>query len=119
MNPIPQQINIPLEFTPPDFFYLSPTSGYNPVQCSAFSISPENIPVCGADSSDDEYQQCYQYELCRNQEMANILYQKRDKHYGAEQKYTDFELQYKFSYITTINLCMGIIAGIAYIHYVR
>jgi hypothetical protein len=118
---IPQQANIPLEFNPPDFFYLNPSSGYNPTQCMAFSVSQSSPgyspPSCNDTSGSSDYRSCYQYQLCQNKVLADQLYAKRDMHLTAQKKYADYQQQLTFSYITTANLGIGIIGGLAYIYY--
>lgn len=119
---IPQQANIPLEFAPPDFFYLNPESDYNPTQCAAFSASQSSPgyspPSCTSGSSrPEDYARCYQYQLCQNKTLADQLYAKRDKHLASQKKYADYQIQSTFSYITTVNLGIGIIGGLTYIYY--
>lgn len=118
---LPQQANIPLEFTPPDFFYLNPESDYNPLQCTAFTVaklSPDYTPPsCTNSSNSEDYRSCYQYQLCQNKALADELYAKRDKHLSAQTKYADYRLQLIFSYITTVNLGIGIIGGLVYVYY--
>lgn len=118
---LPQQANIPLEFTPPDFFYLNPESKYNPLQCMAFSAAQSSKdytpPSCTNTSKPEDYNKCYQYQLCQNKVLADQLYEKRDIHLAAQQKYKDYQNQYTFSYITTINLGIGIVGGLVYIYY--
>lgn len=123
MTSISQQYNIPLTFNPPDFFYLTPGSGYDPNQCIAFSMDSSaslaaSLAKCAfSQCAESEYKQCYQQELCRNKELLDTIYLKRDKHLGAEQKLGDFERQYTFSYITTINLSLGVIGSLIFIYY--
>lgn len=108
MSSIPQQQNMILEYTPADFFYLTNASDMPKGGCGSTPIACTNISAGVA---------CYQQELCRNKELVEQMYLKRDKHSSAEAKYTDMQNKYKFEVIKTINLGIGIIASITYIYY--
>jgi hypothetical protein len=119
---IPPQLSFPLDYTSLDFYYMNPDNGFATQQdlanmCFQYTFSGNVAPTCSPGSSDVDYTKCYQYQLCENKKLAELLYERRDTHLGAQQKYDDYQWQFFITWMTTIHLVVAILVAILFIFY--
>jgi hypothetical protein len=107
---------IPIAFSPNDFFYLNVGSDMpedkwckdnksKPVNCSKVNSANLNI--------------CYQQELCRNREMADTIFTKRNTHGESDAKLNDIYGQYMNEYMKSVNLGVAIILSLMFVYHNR
>ena len=108
------QYNFELEFNPYNFYSATnKTDLPGVIQCKVLAEESSTI-----DCSDDKnIQKCYEYELCKNQDLVKNMYLRRNDHYGADESYTNMVSKYKFSVLKSINLATGIIGSLVFIYY--
>ena len=66
---------------------------------------------------DGKVEECYQYELCKNKNLANEMFEKRNNHLTSNASYEELHLKYNYAVLKTINLSVGIIGSIIFIYY--
>ncbi len=66
---------------------------------------------------DGKIEQCYHYELCKNKNLANEMYERRNNHITTNASYNQLHLKYKYAILKSINLTAGIIGSIIFIYY--
>jgi hypothetical protein len=100
-------------FSPNDFFFVkAQQSGTMPDadRCSSLSTNiPQNCDVSPT-------QDCLNYELCKNQDNANTLYNIQNQYGGSDQKYDDGKFMYNEELFNTFNLGAGIVIAIGFIY---
>lgn len=103
---------------------------YNPYNFY-FSTNRQDLPndeVCQTLKQDKEDKmldcdemgstdKCYQYELCKNQELAKELYEHRFNHETSEASYQNLLLKYNYGILKTVNLSAGIVGALVFIYY--
>ena len=90
--------------------------------CTILSEESPGSSVCNTISTNPglppgEIYKCYQGELCKNKDMVERLYTIRNNHYLATESYKNIESKYRFESFKMLNLFIGIIATIVFIHY--
>ena len=120
MQNIPYQQTFTLEYSPPDFFYLTNSADMPPGSEGCVNTVANYQDMCsnGAVGA-GQLQQCYQYELCLNKSLVQEMYEKRDKHSQATAKLMDFVSKYHFETYKTANLGIGVVLILFYIYYNR
>ena len=108
------QYNFELEFNRYNFYSATNKSDLpGVIQCKVLAEESSTI-----DCSDDKnIQKCYEYELCKNQDLVKNMYLRRNDHYGADESYTNMVSKYKFSVLKSFNLATGIIGSLVFIYY--
>lgn len=120
MSSIPQERLFQLEYYPSDFFYSTNKSDLpNMAGCEMLEYNKKDYDCSDSDIDAKTLKKCYELELCRNKDLIEKVYSKRDKHGTATVKYNDFSAKYKFEVIKFMNLLIGIIIAILFIHYNR
>lgn len=123
MSTIPQEHIFTMQYYPTDFFYS--TNAQDMPQgfegCTILSEESNDKVICNSISSDPnissgEIYKCYQGELCKNKRMVDHMYKIRNNYYIAEQQYENIENKYRFESFKMVNLFIGIIATIMFIH---
>jgi hypothetical protein len=66
---------------------------------------------------DEKLRQCYQYELCKNKNLANEMFERRNNHITSDASYDHLHLKYQYAVLKTVNLSVGIIGSIIFIYY--
>jgi len=108
------QYNFELEFNPYNFYSATNKSDL-PQDFKCEVLAEESTTL---DCSDDKnLQKCYEYELCKNQNLVKNMYLRRNEHYGADESYTNMLTKYKFSVLKSFNLAAGIIGSLVFIYY--
>ena len=124
MSTIPQEHIFTMQYYPTDFF--SSTNAQDMPQgfegCTILSEESNDKVICNSISSDPdissgEIYKCYQGELCKNKRMVDHMYKIRNNHYIAAQQYENIENKYRFESFKMVNLFVGIVATIMFIHY--
>jgi hypothetical protein len=105
---------IPIAFSPNDFFYL--TAGSDMPDESWCDKNKTNQLKCDK-LNDVNVDICYQQELCKNRELADHVFTKRNTHGESDAKLKDIYVQYMNEYMKSINLGVGIILASAFIYY--
>ena len=60
---------------------------------------------------------CYQKELCKNKEYADVFTKAKTSHSGSDGRLFDTQTDYKDKIQTATNLGIGIIASLVFIYY--
>jgi hypothetical protein len=128
--------NMPVAYSPNNFFYQAVDSTMTPLQCIAldasaviqyngkifdkdkqipYDVSHTNIlwdQVCKdvVHSKDiDKVMKCYQHELCRNDDQTKFIEKTNVNHSGSNKRYLDTKMVYNLEYLTLGNLLFGIV----------
>lgn len=118
MSSIPQQQLFSIEYYPSDFFYS--TNQQDLPDTAGCEMLEYINPNCSSSDTDPKtLKQCYEIELCRNQDLVQKMYARRNKHSEASAKYDDFQAKYNFEIIKSVNLFIGIVIAFLYIYYSR
>lgn len=113
---------VTISFNPNDFYYVNAnfidndksnpyTYEINTTYCDTKkTVNTKTRDECIAlsSSTDTDYNNCYNAELCKNIEDAKQLYDAQNKHDGANNRYTDTNLQYTSEILKTYNLGIGV-----------
>jgi len=118
MASIPQERLFQLEYYPSDFFYS--TNKVDLPDMAGCEMLEYNQPNCSSDSADlESLKKCYELELCRNKDLINKMYARRDYHGAASAKYNDYQAKYMFEVVKFMNLFIGVILSCLFIYYNR
>ena len=118
MSSIPQERLFQLEYYTSDFFYstnradLPDMAGCEMLEYKKLDCSPENADV-------KTIRECYELELCKNKDLIEKMYTRRDYHGAASAKYNDYQSKYMFGVAKFMNLFIGIIIAFIFIYYNR
>jgi hypothetical protein len=100
-----------LAYNPSDFFYVKAAADErmpDSVQCQSLTTTVTDIS-CNNTNFASNIQQCFEKELCINKSQADWIRTYQNVNSGSKRTYTDSLELYKDSYLTTINLGIGII----------
>ena len=111
-----KQYNFEMNYTPYDFFY---------------STNRDDLPkdaVCKVLEEEDKQkmlncdgrnamQRCYKYELCKNKDLVEKMYKRRNDHETSEESYRNLHAKYNYGILKSINLSVGIIGSLVFIYY--
>lgn len=104
------------KFNKRDFFYFSPKTQNKPPNCYGFSVkSKEKDEYCKSNIYiNDPF--CYQRELCKNKENVEHVLKYFSSADGSSERYKDIKQFLNSQYIYTINITIGIIVALYFIH---
>lgn len=111
-----KQYNFELNYTPYDFYYSTnkqdlPTSN----QCKV--LAEENRLETLNCSDDSTIDKCYKHELCKNNNLVNTMYERRNNHITSGESYDNIHLKYNFAVLKTINLSVGIVGTLVFLYH--
>jgi len=109
------QYNFNLDFNPNNFFSSTDRNNLpdGHMGCEILEAEAEELN-CLDDSNLDR---CYQLELCKNKDLVQKMYDKRNDHLTADESYMNMVNIYNFSIFKSVNLSVGIIASMVFIYY--
>ena len=112
---------IELAYNPNDFYYT--TSGMTPSdsvcsnylnnkadwdnKCCITTNDKRNISKCPY--WNDVSNNCYEYELCKNKEYANLVNNLENNNAGASERHNNYQKQYQNDLLKTINISASIV----------
>jgi hypothetical protein len=105
--------NVVVEYSPNDFFYaVASKEKIMPSKetCNLLDINAEHWDVtCNADNFPDNYNDCINKELCKNQNNVEKINRVENNSNGADEKYENTSMEYGGIIMNTINLAIGIL----------
>lgn len=111
-----KQYNFELNYTPYDFYYSTNRKDLpNENQCKVLEEEKKIKSFkCNDDATIDK---CYKYELCKNKNLVNTMYDRRNNHITSGESYDNLHLKYNFAILKSINLSVGIIGTLVFIYH--
>ncbi len=111
-----KQYNFELSYTPYDFFYS--TNKKDLPSENKCTVLKEETRLNAFECDDDtNIEKCYHSELCKNNDLVNSMYEKRNSHVTSAESYNNLQLKYNFAILKTINLSAGIIGTLVFIYH--
>ena len=111
-----KQYSYELSYNPYNFYYSTNRQDLpGDEKCNELKEENESkLLDCDSGASADK---CYQYELCKNKDLANEMYERRFNHQTSEASYENLHLKYKYGLLKTVNLSVGIVGALVFIYY--
>jgi hypothetical protein len=111
-----KQYNFELSYTPYDFYYSTNRKDL-PSNDKCSVLEEENKINAFKCDDDSNIEKCYQYELCKNENLVNTMYDRRNNHITSDEGYNDMQTKYNFAILKSINLSVGIIGTLVFIYH--
>mgnify|MGYP001095729410 FL=1 len=105
-----------LSYDPYNFYYSTNRQDLPDENTCMELIEKHKDETLKCDNS-GKIQQCYQYELCKNKNLANEMFERRNNHITTNASFNNLHLKYQYAVLKTINLSAGIIGSIIFIYY--
>lgn len=114
-----ENTNVLLSYSPSDFFYVKADfDGIMPnsEQCDAMDVYNTSWDIsCNSKYYTTNADICFRKELCKNKEKVDFIKKNEDNNNGANQKYLDVKNKYDETFLSTVNLGIGILLVTAFI----
>lgn len=111
-----KQYNFELSYTPYDFYYSTNRKDLPSNNKCEVLIEEKKLNAFNCDD-DATIEKCYQHELCKNNNLVNTMYDRRNNHITTSESYDNIHLKYNFAVLKTINLSVGIISALVFIYH--
>ena len=102
-----------VEYSPNDFFYaVASKENIMPSKetCNSLNINARHWDIsCNTANFPDNYNDCINKELCKNQKNVEKINNVENNTNGADKKYENTSMEYGGILMNTINLAIGIL----------
>lgn len=111
---------VEIAYSPNDFYYMS-SGKYDDIKniCPVYlRDKPKWDQMCCTDQSDKNNKdvcpnwdatKCYEYEVCKNKEYANLANTLENNNGGASERYSNLQKQYHNEILKTVNISASIL----------